>query len=232
MLSVAPSYKRDTAGGKPGRHFPFQGVFAMITLYHAPQSRSTRIIGLLEELGEPYAIHPVSIFRPMTGEGKGDPANPHPDKRVPAIEHDGQLLAESVAIVLYLCDGFAEKGLAPQPGDSRRGAYLTWLAWYAAELEPAMFAGFAGELDASPLKRRAYDTVLHRVETALARGPYLLGDTYSAADFLVASALAFGRSVFPESDAIDAYIARCNERPAIRRGQALDAASGVQRLAA
>ncbi|WP_374523935.1 glutathione S-transferase family protein [Sphingopyxis sp.] len=200
----------------------------MITLYHAPQSRSTRIIGLLEELGVPYTIRPVSIFRPMTGEGKGDAANPHPDKRVPAIEHDGQLLAESVAIVLYLGDAFAERGLAPQPGDPRRGAYLTWLAWYAAEFEPAMFAAFAGELDASPLKRRAYDAAIHRIEAALAKSPYLLGDAYSAADFLVASALSFGRHAFPESAAIDAYIERCTTRPAILRGQSLDEASGAQ----
>ena len=61
----------------------------MITLYHAPQSRSSRMIWLLEELRQPYTIHPVSIFRPMTGEGAPDPANPHPDKRVPAINHGG-----------------------------------------------------------------------------------------------------------------------------------------------
>lgn len=204
----------------------------MITLYHAPRSRSTRIIGLLEELGTPYTIHPVSIFRPMTGEGKGDPANPHPDKRVPAIEHDGHLLAESVAITLYLCDHFADKGLAPQPGDARRGAYLTWMAWYAAEFEPAMFAAFTGELEASPLKQRSYDAVIHRIETALAKGPYLLGDNYSAADFLLASALAFGRSAFPQSEVIDAYIERCTRRPSIARGQSLDEASGAQGIAA
>ena len=60
----------------------------MITLYHAPQSRSSRIIWLLEELGAPYEIRPVSIFRPMSGQGAPDPANPHPDKRVPAIVHE------------------------------------------------------------------------------------------------------------------------------------------------
>lgn len=65
----------------------------MITLFHAPQSRSSRMIWLLEELGVSYEIRPVSIFRPMTGEGHGDPANPHPDKRVPAMVHDGRLLA-------------------------------------------------------------------------------------------------------------------------------------------
>ena len=71
-----------------------------------------------------------------------------------------------------------------------------------------MFAAFSGERDASPLKQRSYDAVIHRIEAALAKGPYMLGDRYSAADFLIASALAFGRHAFPESQAIDAYIAR------------------------
>ena len=61
----------------------------MITLYHAPQSRSSRMIWLLEEIGAPYTIRPVSIFRPMTGQGVPDAANPHPDQRVPAIEYAG-----------------------------------------------------------------------------------------------------------------------------------------------
>jgi glutathione S-transferase len=80
----------------------------MITLFHAPQSRSSRIVWMLEELGVRYEIRPVSIFRPMTGEGQPDVVNPHPDKRVPAIFHDGMLLAESVAIVLYLADTFPD----------------------------------------------------------------------------------------------------------------------------
>ncbi|MCJ2186057.1 glutathione S-transferase family protein [Novosphingobium beihaiensis] len=203
----------------------------MITLYHAPHSRSTRMIWLLEELAVPYEIRPVSIFRPMTGEGAPDPANPHPDKRVPAIVHGETLVAESVAIVLYLADTFPKAGLAPIPGDARRGDYLTWLAWYATELEPAMFAGLAGELAASPQKQRSHDIVMQRLESALSRSPCLMGDVFTAADFLVSSALVFGRAAFPESAAIDAYIERCHARPAAQRTQALDNASGPQELA-
>src|SRR3954466_14009589 len=105
MLSAGPGYKPIRRAGSASRS-PSEGVCTMITLYHAPQSRSSRIIWLLEELGVPYEIRPVSIFRPMTGEGVPDSANPHPDKRVPAIEHDGALVAESVAILQYLTDAF------------------------------------------------------------------------------------------------------------------------------
>src|SRR5580658_2482939 len=114
----------------------------MITLYHCPRTRSSRIIWLLEELGAPYAIEPVSIFRPSEASGEPDPRNPHPDKRVPAIEHNGALVAESVAIVIYLTDAFPAARLGPVVGDPRRGDYLTWAGWYGAEMEPAMFAKF------------------------------------------------------------------------------------------
>lgn len=200
----------------------------MITLYHAPQSRSTRMIWLLEELGVPYEIRPVSIFRPMTGDGAGDPANPHPDKRVPAIEHGETVVAESVAIVLYLTDAFPEAKLGPVSGEAGRGEYLTWLAWYAAEMEPALFASMGGELDASPLKQRNYDAVIRRLETALARTPFVMGEQFSAADLLICSALVFGRRAFPASDVLDAYIERCWARPVAARGRALDEASGLQ----
>ncbi|WP_242129107.1 glutathione S-transferase family protein [Sphingobium sp. Sx8-8] len=203
----------------------------MITLFHAPQSRSSRIIWLLEELSLPYEIRPVSIFRPMTGEGQGDAANPHPDKRVPAILHDGVLLAESVAIVLHLLDTFPQAGLAPAPGDPRRGDYLTWVAWYATELEPALFAGLSGELSASPQKQRGHDAVVARLRAALAHGPYVMGSQFTGADLLIGSALAFGRRAFPADDAIDSYVERCRSRPAAIRGAALDDQSGLQAAA-
>lgn len=200
----------------------------MITLYHVPQSRSSRIIWLLEEVGAPYEIRPVSIFRPMTGEGAPDPANPHPDKRVPAIEHDGAVVAESVAILQYLTDAFPQAGLGPRVGAPERGAYLTWLAWYAAEMEPAMFAAMMGELVGAPNKQRNYDAVVARLERALADGPYVMGDAFSGADLLIGSALAFARRAFPEGAAIDAYIERCRARPAAERAGKLDDASGIQ----
>jgi len=201
---------------------------AMITLYHAPQSRSSRMIWLLEEIGAPYTIRPVSIFRPMTGQGAPDAANPHPDQRVPAVEYAGMVVAESVAIVLCLADAFPAAGLAPTPDSPDRGTYLTWLAWYAAEMEPAMFAAMSGELATAPQKQRNYDAVVRRIERALADAPYVMGADFSGADLLIGSALTFARAAFPESTLIDAYIERCKARPAAIRGVTLDDASGVQ----
>jgi len=200
----------------------------MITLFHAPQSRSSRIIWLLEELGTAYEIRPVSIFRPMTGEGLPDPANPHPDKRVPAIVHDSALITESVAIALYLADAFPQASLAPATGDPRRGEYLGWMAWYATEFEQALFAGLSGTLQGSPQQQRDHGTVLTRLRGALAQGPYVMGADFTVADLLIGSALSFGRRAFPADDTLDAYIERCRNRPAAIRGVRLDDQSGLQ----
>jgi glutathione S-transferase len=231
MLSVGLVYKRNRIAAPNAEQLFAAKETSMITLFHAPQSRSSRMIWLLEELGIPYEIRPVSIFRPMTGEGSGDTANPHPDKRVPAILHDDALVAESVAIVLYLLDAFPEAGLAPVQGAPGRGDYLTWIAWYVAELEPALFAGLSDELAGSPQKQRGYDLVVRRLRAALAQGPYVMGDQFTGADFLISSALAFGRKAFPADGAFDAYIERCRARPAAVRGQALDDQSGLQAAA-
>lgn len=203
----------------------------MITLYHAPQSRSSRMIWLLEELGEPYEIRPVSIFWPLSGEGTPDPANPHPDKRVPAIVHNGKLVAESVAIILYLTDTFPAAALGPLGDDPQRAAYLTWLAWYAAELEPSLQAALGGALTGTPQDKRRYDAMIHRLEAAMAQGPYVMGENFTGADILVCSSIMFGRRVFPFTDPFDSYVIRCQSRPAALRGVALDGASGLQNTA-
>ena len=165
----------------------------------------------------------------MSGTGEPDAANPHPDKRVPAIKDGDTIVAELVGIVLYLTDAFPAAGLGPVPGDPQRGAYLTWLAWYAAEMEPVIFAHFGNELAGNPMKQRNYDAVIRRLETAFDKASFLLGDHFSAADLLVSSAIAFGRRVFPEGRVFDAYSERCKSRPAALRAVELDTAEGVQR---
>jgi glutathione S-transferase len=70
----------------------------MLTPYHVPQSRFSRIVWLLEELGADYELLITDITR-QDGSGAADPRKPHPDKKVPALVHDGVLITESIAIV-------------------------------------------------------------------------------------------------------------------------------------
>src|SRR6185437_7138154 len=98
----------------------------MITLFHAPKSRSTRFLFLLEELGVPYEVKKVNIRR-GDGSGAADPSNPHPHAKVPALQNGDELVFESSAIALYLTDLYPDKDLAPKPAEPGRGQYLSML---------------------------------------------------------------------------------------------------------
>ena len=191
----------------------------MLTLFHAPRSRSSRFIWLLEELGTPYEIEYVNIQR-GDGSGAADPVNPHPDRQVPALTHDGVLITESVAIALYLTDAFPEAGIGPVVGDPDRGAYLTWLAHYAGVMEPAITAHFEGRTAAEGPAKKSYEAMDRRFKTTLEAGSFLLGERFSAADIFLASLLTFARQALPDHKCYDDFLARVTARPAFIRAQA------------
>ena len=195
-----------------------------LVLHHAPRSRSSRIIWLLEELGAPYEIALTDIPR-LDGPGAPDAKNPHPDKKVPALVDDGALVTESAAIVLYLTDKFPAAGLGPVVGDPLRGAYLSWLAYYAGVLEPVMTFEFAG-LTQNPILERTFRGRAEtdaRILSTLRAGPYVLGERFSGADLLLVSMGQFSRAMLPAGDRVDAYLARAAARPALARALARDA---------
>jgi glutathione S-transferase len=189
----------------------------MLRLYHAPRSRSSRILWLLEELGADCEIVYTNIAR-QDGSGDEDDNNLHPDKKVPALVHDGRLITESSAIVLYLTDLHPQGDIGPAPSDPKRGEYLTWLFYYSGVIEPVVTFEFAGLSDNPALIRtfRGRSEMERRLLDALKHGPYLLGDKFSGADILVASLGAWARTMLPTGKLVDDYLARCNSRPALR----------------
>ena len=199
----------------------------MLTLYHSPQSRSSRIIWLLEELGADYDIAYMNIPR-QDGSGAPDSKNPHPDKKVPALVHDGALITESTAIVLYLTDLFPKARLGPKIGDPARGSYLTWLAYYAGVIEPVVHFEFLGLAGNEGLVRtyRGKAEMQKRIGDALAAHPYIIGDQFTGADILIASIGQWMRDMLPQGAEIDAYIERCNARPALAKANAKDSPPG------
>jgi glutathione S-transferase len=199
----------------------------MITLYHAPTSRSSRFVWLLEELGEPYEVKLVSIGR---RDGSGAPPPPayrkiQPHGKVPAIEHDGAVVFESSAIALYLSDAFPQAKLGVPIGDPKRGSYLTWLAYYTGVLEPSFVGKALGFTTInSTTGWAAPDDVIAHVVEALKRGPYLLGEQFTTADILYGSTFALfkGSPLLPPNETILAYIDRVAKRPAYARAAAKD----------
>jgi len=196
----------------------------MITLFHRSKSRSTRFIFLLEELEAPYEIKLVTI-RNRDGTGALDPANPHPHGKVPVISDDGVIVFESPAIALYLSDKFPKNRLGPLVGDRDRGAYLSWLAYYTGVLEPAFMSKFMNqEVPRGTAGWVAVDEAMEAVTKALARGPFMLGERFSAVDVLYGTTFAmFGQSpLLPKSTVIEDYAKRVVSRPAFARAQAKD----------
>lgn len=196
----------------------------MLRLHHAPRSRSSRIVWLIEELGADCDIVYTDIAR-LDGSGDEDPANPHPDKKVPALVHNGALITESSAVVLYLTDLFPAKGLGPAAGDPRRGDYLSWLFYYAGVIEPVVTLEVAGLGEHPTLTRtfRGRAEMERRVMEALHKGPYMLGGEFSGVDILIASMGAWARQMLPTGKLMDDYLARCNSRPALKAALAKDA---------
>jgi len=198
----------------------------MITLYHRPKSRSTRFIFLLEELEAPYTVQLVST-RNRDGSGAADPANPHPHGKVPAISDDGVVVFESPAIALYLTDRFPQKRLGPLAGEADRGAYLSWLAYYTGVLEPSLMSKFMSvEVPRGTAGWVALEEALPAVLGRLSRGPYLLGERFSAADVLYGTTFAmFAQApIMPKSAIIEEYVKRIVARPAYARAMAKEAA--------
>lgn len=195
----------------------------MLKLFHAPQSRSTRVIWLLEELGANYEIEYTNIPR-MDGSGSSDPANPHPDKKVPALVHDGTLITESIAVVLYLTDLHPQAGIGPRVGDSKRAAYLTWLAYYAGVVEPVIALDFFKMGDNPGLvqtfrSRREMDA---RISDALANHEFIVGNGFTAVDVIFGSLGYWFRAAVPAGERVDAYIKACTSRPAFARAMLKD----------
>lgn len=192
----------------------------MLTLFHAPRSRSTRFLWLLEELGADYAVKTVDVYRSVSNTGARDPANPHPHGQVPALLDDGVLVTESAAIALYLTDKFPAAGIGPVVGDPKRGPYLSWLAYYAGVLEPCVVNLWKQRQDDED--KKTYQLLDDRLRTTLEKAPWLLGDDFSAADILFISLLQFARQMLPPHVVYDDWLARANARPALARALAKD----------
>lgn len=196
----------------------------MLTLYHAPRSRSSSVLWLLEELGEPYDVRIVNIRR-ADGSGARDPAleGVHPHAKAPALVHDGITIFERPAIFLYLTDTFPKAELGPKIGDAKRGPYLTWLAYVTGVIEPAAISKrFGVQHVPGPMGWAPIEEIDAHLNKTLEAGPWLLGAKFSAADILIAGGLSVlvPAGLFPKRKLYDDYLERAVARPAFARAQA------------
>lgn len=206
-----------------------------VTFFHAPHSRSGVTRALFEELGVPFDM--VAIDLPRDEQRTPEYLAINPMGKVPAIRHQGVLVTEQVAILLYLADLYPDRHLAPALDDPLRGAYLRWMVFYGACFEPALTDRSQERV---PLPRVScaygtFDDVIQVLAAQLQHGPWLLGERFTAADVLWGLAFNFGYrfKLLPESAVFRAYMERVLARPAIQRARAADdaLAAGQERQA-
>jgi glutathione S-transferase len=204
-----------------------------ITFFHAPNSRSSGTFSLLEELGADYDLHLLNL---KSGEQRQSTYRAiNPMGKVPAIRHGDALITEQPAVFLYLADLYPEAGLAPSIDDPLRGPYLRWMVYYGSCFEPAI-VDRSLKRDPAPPSTSPYgtwDDVLNTLAAQLAKGPYLLGERFTAVDVLWGGALHWATmfKLIPETPEIRAYIDRVITRPAMQRAAAKDAEFAAQQAA-
>ncbi|USX21000.1 glutathione S-transferase family protein [Oxalobacteraceae bacterium OTU3REALA1] len=195
-----------------------------ITLYHCPHSRSTSVITLLEELKAPYQLHVMNMKKGENREAAYLSVNPM--GKVPAIRHDDAIVTEQVAIYPYLADLFPEAKLAPPIGDPQRGPYLRWMAFYGSCFEPALVDRWL-KREVEDKKTTGYgnfDDVFNTLVGQLSKGPYMLGEQFTALDVLWGGALGWMTAfdLLPKRQEITDYVARVQGRPAAVEAQRRD----------
>jgi glutathione S-transferase len=201
----------------------------MITLYHAPQSRSVRPRWLLEEIGTEFTIVPIDMSKQEHKSAAH--LRVHPHGQVPALTDGDLTLIESAAICLHLADRFPAAKLAPGLGTPERGRYYQWMVYSVATLEPPILQVFMNTIQLPEAERSAaqaaagrekFKEVARVIADGVGKGPYLLGDQFSAADVMIGSTLAWASfmGLLDGQPVLASYVERLTQRPAYQRMQA------------
>lgn len=196
----------------------------MLKFYHAPWSRSSSVLWLLEELGVDYELVEIDIRQ--EGGVPEEYRKIQPNKKVPAIEHGGIVITERAAITTYLADAFPDAGLAPQIGDPMRGPYLSMLVYCDSVFDPALSAHAQGwKYGGNSFSFGTFDDMVNYVDRILTERPYAAGDRFTAADVQLGSSIGYtmeNLKALPERPSFLAYMERLRDRPANLRAAQKD----------
>jgi len=214
----------------------------MITVHHLENSRSQRVLWLLEELGLDYTV--VRYARdPKTLLAPPELRKVHPLGKSPVIEDGGQVVAESGAIIEYLVERYdTERRLAPSPGTAEHLRYRYWLHYAEGSLMPPLLVSLIFRrlksapmpFFARPIARGIADKAmstfagpavrnhLHYLEAELAQRPWFAGPDFSAADIQMSFPMeaAASRVGFDGRAHLQAFLERIHARPAYQRALA------------
>ena len=200
----------------------------MLKVYHAPRTRSIRILWLLEELGLPYAIEKVAFTPKPMPFGQSAPFG-----KVPALSDDDMTMFESGAMVEYILERYGNGRLAPAIGHVDRPAYLQWLHFAESTAFAPVSVVVWMKLYRQDAEQNAAIIADAQVRAAVAfeflekhmgDHDYLLPSGFSAADIMMGFTLNAARTfgIIDEKFAkLDAYSKRLAARPALVKAAAL-----------
>ncbi|MBE0703728.1 MAG: glutathione S-transferase family protein [Afipia sp.] len=194
-------------------------------LYWSPRSRSFTTLWLMEETGEPYERVLTDI---STGANKTpDYLAINPMGKVPALADGDAVMAESAAICTYVADRYPQAKLAPPIGDPRRAKYLQWVFFAPSCIEPAILQAYLKlEIPAVSAAWGSTTQTFDVLDQALEKGPWLLGDDFSAADVAIGAGINYAIRMFkmvPTRPNFDRYLDACAARPAFQTAAKLTA---------
>ncbi|HEX2559443.1 glutathione S-transferase family protein [Phenylobacterium sp.] len=194
-----------------------------ITLYHSPASRAFTAYWMLEELGVPFRVKTVDIRK---GEQKApEYLKLNPAGKVPTVVDGEAVISENPAICIYLADRYGYGTLAPRIEDPRRGAYLKWMVYSTAVVEPVRALHSAGLRLPPPNPGEfgsgfgEFEDMLRVLREALSGRRYLLGAEFTAADVMLGAVISMSLydKELPEDPVLLDYNARLTCREAYQR---------------
>jgi len=201
----------------------------MLTIYHAPGTRSLRVIWLCHELDLPHEVKTIDFAGGYRATPEWRRLNPV--GKVPVMSDGEFTMFESGAMVQYLLDRYGNGRLQPPPGTERHGLYLQW-SWFAEAtyarpvgeiVNHARAFGKDGQIPAvvEEMKGRARLCSI-AVDQALKDRSYLLGEEFTAADIMMGYSVMIAQryaSIEGLPD-LNAYWERLSSRPAYLRAAA------------
>ena len=204
----------------------------MITIYHAPMARSLRVIWLCEELGLDYTLKTYQLF---TADMQSEAfLAVHPLGKVPAIDDDGFVLWETLAIIEYLVEKYSDGALLPSRATPAGAEAVQWMEF--AENQLTVYASEVIVHDGVLPEERIIPQLVGRgrqelpkmvgvAERALQGRDYILGDQFSAADIMLGFAMPIAQYAGFVDDSTpncQAYLQRIAARDAYQRAMAVD----------
>lgn len=191
----------------------------MMKLYWSPRTRSFSALWLMEETGQPYERVLIDLSKAAQKTPEYLAINPM--GKVPALQDGEVSLGEAAAICAYVAERYPQAKLAPAIGDPLRAKYLYWLFFGPSCIEPAMVQ-LATKVEMNPTSAGWGDAqrVFDVLDVTLSKGPWLLGESFSAADIVIGSGLNFAIRLFkmaPSRPSFERYLDACAGRPAFQR---------------